>query len=74
MTLSNPFLLSKKDDHSQYKSKHDGERHGVSPFPLKFRHVFKIHPINTGNECGGNNKGGDDGQKFHDVIGAVALG
>jgi hypothetical protein len=64
LLASKPLFPFEPKHHHQKHSNECQPQYGVRPDPLKFRHIFEIHPINPGDKGHRNKDGGHDRQYF----------
>jgi hypothetical protein len=64
----NPFLLPEIGQHHHYHKQHKYQDCRIAPGKLELGHEPKVHPVNTGQKCEGNEYRRDDGEKLDHLI------
>ena len=68
---SQPTFSPEEIQECECRGEHDPDRHRIAPFPMQFRHVIKIHAVQTGDKTERHEDGGNDRQCSHDFVRAV---
>ena len=71
VAMSDPSAPAEKEKERRSCCRHQSEGEEITIVPFQLRHVLEIHAVDPADDGQRQHDGGEDGQHFHDLVGAV---